>query len=123
MPDANMFLERRTHPRVSIKIPVKYQVEDDKIVLKKIDEWRESEKNGFTLNLSLGGMHLMVDQPLAVGSILNFEVFLLDKLHVVSIFAEVVWANKEGAGLHFLMMKPAEMDALKAFLDKASSSR
>lgn len=122
MPEGKMSVERRANPRVSIKIPIKYRLEDNSSVLRGIEEWRQTEKNGYTLDMSTGGMHIAVDQPLKVGEIIKFDVYLLDPSNVVSIYAEVIRVSKEGAGLHFLMMKNNDMETLKAFLDKASSA-
>ncbi len=120
MPDAKLSMERRTTPRVSIKVPVKYRLEKEKKVLRTIEEWRHSELNCFTLDMSLGGMSVVVDQPLSVGEVLCFELYLLDEKASVTIYAEVMWANNMGAGLRFLMMKDEEMRCLRAFLEKSS---
>lgn len=121
MPEANLSIERRATPRISVKIPVKYRLEDGKEVLKTIDEWRKTERNAYTLDLSLGGMRIVVDQPLSVGDILQFELFILDKVNRAAVYAEVKWVNEMGAGLRFLMMPEEELEALKAFLDKSAN--
>ena len=120
MPEANISMERRETPRISVKIPVKYRLEDDKEVLKTIKEWRQSEKNAYTLDVSLGGMSIVVDQPLSKGDILCFEIYLLDQKNVVTVYAEVKWTQKKEAGLRFLMMRDNDMEALRAFLGKPS---
>jgi c-di-GMP-binding flagellar brake protein YcgR len=120
MPKIKVTHHRRDNPRVSIKIPVKFFPSEDKKVLKKIEGWRESKKDGVTLDLSPGGMRLVVDHPLALGSVLEFNIYILDKVSVVTVYARVVWVNKNSVGLHFLLIKPAEMDALTSFLKKAS---
>lgn len=120
MPKTKMPMNRRDNPRVSIKVPVKYVPADDKKVLKKIEDWRESRKHGFTLDLSAEGMQLAAAHPLAVGSVLEFNIYILDKVNVVTVYAQVMWTHKNSAGLHFLLMKPAEKDALTSFLQKAS---
>jgi c-di-GMP-binding flagellar brake protein YcgR len=120
MPKTKIATNRRDNPRVSIKIPVKFFLVEEKKVLKKIEDWRESKKCGFTLDLSLGGMQIVADHYLAVGSVLEFKIYILDKVKVVTVYARAVWTNKNSTGLHFLLMKPAEMDALTSFLEKAS---
>jgi c-di-GMP-binding flagellar brake protein YcgR len=120
MPKTKIANNRRDNPRVSIKIPVKFLPAEDKKVLKKIEDWRESKKHGFTLDLSTGGMQLVADHPLAVGSVLEFKIYILDKVSVVTVYARVMWTNKNCNGLRFLLIKPAEMDALTSFLQKAS---
>jgi c-di-GMP-binding flagellar brake protein YcgR len=113
-------INRRDNPRVSVKIPVKFLPAEDEKVLKKIEEWRESKKYGFTYDLSAGGMQLVADYPLALGSVLEFKIYILDKVSVVTVYARVVWVNQNSAGLHFLLIKPAEREALTSFLKKAS---
>ncbi len=120
MPQTKIANNRRDNPRVPIKIPVKFFPAEDKKVLKKIEDWRESKKYGVTLDLSPGGMQLVVDYHLAVGSVLEFKIYILDKVSVVTVYARVVWVNKSSVGLHFLLIKPAEMEALASFLKKAS---
>ncbi len=120
MPNTKIAINRRDNPRVSIKIPVNFFPAEDKKFPKKMEDWRESKKCGFTRDLSAGGMQLVADYHLAVGSVLEFKIYILDKVNVVTVYARVVWTNKNSAGLHFLLMKPAEMDALTSFLEKAS---
>jgi c-di-GMP-binding flagellar brake protein YcgR len=120
MPKSKIAVNRRDNPRVSIKIPVKFLLIEDKKVLKKIEDWRDSKKHGFTLDLSAGGMQLAAEHHLTVGSVLEFKIYILDKVKVVTVYARVVWTNKNSSGLHFLLMKPAEKDALTSFLQMAS---
>ncbi len=111
---------RRDNPRISIKVPVKFVPAEDKKVIKKIEDWRESRKYGVTLDLSTDGMQLAADHHLTVGSVLEFNIYILDKVNVVTVYAQVIWTHKNSAGLHFLLMKPTERDALTSFLQKAS---
>lgn len=115
-----MTMERRGNPRFTIKIPIKFRLEQNKKVLKKIEDWRQTEKNAYTLDISGGGMRIAVDQPLTVGDVLQFDIYLLDKSNVVSVYANVIRADKISAGLKFLMMKDDEMETLKNFLGKIS---
>lgn len=88
-----------------------------------MDEWRGVERHGFTVDLSLGGMNLVVDDPIEVGEVLRFDVFLLDRKEVLSLYGAVRWSNEKGVGLRFLGMKPEEMEALEAFLNKVYSNK
>jgi hypothetical protein len=121
MPDANISMERRVNPRIAIKIPVKYRLEEDKEVVKTIEEWRNTQKHAHTLDMSLSGMSIILDHYLAMGTILRFDVYLLDKVNVATIYAEVKWVNPNGTGVKFLMMKDKELEALKMFLEKSSA--
>src|SRR5580658_11024701 len=119
MPDGKMSIEKRANPRLAVKIPVKYQLVNDHGVIQGIEEWRKTENNAFTLDLSMGGMFIAVDKELKVGNIIKFEVFLFDKKNFLGVYAEVVRSDASGAGLHFLMMKSAERELLQAFLEKS----
>jgi hypothetical protein len=123
MPDANIFMERRVHPRISVKIPVKYRFVEDRKEIENVLEQRKKDRNAHVLDISLGGMHILADQPLTAGSILNFEIDLPGRPEALSAFAEVVWANEAGGGLHFLSMNNEDLEFLKVYLKKASSTR
>ncbi len=118
MPEAKMSMEKRANPRISLKIPVKYRLVEDEAEIRNIEEWRKLEQNTYTLDMSLGGMYIAVDQPLKVGNIIKFDIYLLDMTNVEGIYAEVAHADQKGAGLHFLMMKNNDREIMKAFLDK-----
>lgn len=121
MPEGKMSVEKRAFPRIAVKIPVKYRVVEEGKEAKDIQDWRRSELNAYTLDVSLGGLHLVLDQPLKVGEIMNLDLFLLDdKTKTLRVYAEVAWSNQDGAGLKFLMMKESDQRALKAFLDSPS---
>ncbi len=120
MPDANMFVEKRIHPRVSIKIPVKYRIIEDQKELETVFERKKKEQTTKTMDVSLGGLYIVADQVLNVGSILRLDISLPDKSSLISAFAEVVWANETGGGLHFLAMKEDDVDALKNYLNNTS---
>jgi len=122
VPEANMFVEKRIHPRVSVKIPVKYRVIEDQKEIESIFERRKKEQNTETVDVSLGGMYVVTEQIIQVGSILRLDISLPNKSGVISAFAEVVWANETGGGLHFLAMKEEDMESLKNYLSKSVSS-
>lgn len=121
MPEANMFVERRVHPRVSVKIPVKYRVIEDQGELATVFERKKKEQTTRTMDVSLGGLYLVADQLLNIGSILRLDISLPEKTSLISAFAEVVWSNETGGGLHFLAMKEEDVESLKGYLSKASN--
>ncbi len=120
-PDANMFIEKRIHPRVSIKIPVKYRLIEDQKELDSVFERRKREQTSNTMDVSLGGLYIVAEQILKVGSILRLDISLPNRPALISAFAEVVWANETGGGLHFLAMREEDMEFLKAHLNKNGS--
>ncbi len=72
--------------------------------------------------MSLGGLYIVAEQILNVGSILRLDVSLPEKSSLISAFAEVVWANETGGGLHFLAMKEDDVEFLK-LLTKNSNAK
>jgi c-di-GMP-binding flagellar brake protein YcgR len=123
MPKAYLLKERRVYPRISVKVPVVYWLLEDLDEIKSILERKEKEKKRSTLNISLGGMCLLADEPLKDGNILSLEIDVPDAPKKMKAIAEVVWSNETGGGIHFLTMNDEDMNALKDYLDKLSSSR
>jgi c-di-GMP-binding flagellar brake protein YcgR len=117
MPEAKLFMEKRMYPRVSVKLPINYRVMEDEAELHNIEEWRKTNKDAQSVDLSLGGMFIAVDRSLPMGTLLRFDVTIPKQADPLAIFAEVVWSNVTGAGLRFLMVKPQDLDALKKFLE------
>ena len=120
-PDANMFIEKRIHPRVSIKIPVKYRLIEDQKELDSVFERRKREQSSSTMDVSLGGLYIVAEQILKVGSILRLDISVPNRPSLISAFAEVVWANETGGGLHFLAMREDDVESLKAYLTKSGN--
>src|SRR5579862_7020917 len=123
MPEANMFVEKRVHPRVSVKIPVKYRVIEDQKELETVFERKKKEQTTRTMDVSLGGLYIVADQILNVGSILRLDISLPEKSSLISAFAEVVWANETGGGLHFLAMKEDDVEFLKSYLNNSPDGK
>jgi len=118
-----MFLEKRVHPRVSVKIPVKYRVIEDQKEIETVFERKKREQSSQTMDVSLGGLYLVADQVLNVGSILRLDITLPQNSHLISAFAEVVWSNETGGGLHFLAMKEEDVDSLKNYLSQTQTGK
>jgi c-di-GMP-binding flagellar brake protein YcgR len=123
MPEANIFIEKRIHPRVSAKIPVKYRVIEDQKEIETVFERRKKEQSTRTMDVSLGGLYIVAEQALNVGSILRLDISVSTNPNLISAFAEVVWANETGGGLHFLAMKEDDVESLKAYLQQISDSK
>jgi len=123
MPEANMFVEKRIHPRISVKIPVKYRVIEDQKELETVFERKKKEQTTRTMDVSLGGLYIVAETILNIGSILRLDIALPGRPAIISAFAEVVWANETGAGLHFLAMKEEDVDFLKNYLGQTSTDK
>ena len=117
-PDANMFIEKRVYPRVTLKIPLKYRVIEDQKEIESVHDHKINDKTSHTFNVSLGGFYLVVDHVLDVGSILRMDINLPEISHEISAYAEVVWSNDTGAGLHFEAVKEEDLDDLKHYLSQ-----
>ena len=116
MPEANLFLDKRAHPRVPVKIPVQFRVMEDTKEISHVRELATKTKSAQTLDSSLGGMFVVADQALHLGNILSLKVMIPNKTLGLSAFAEVVWANATGAGLHFLAIKEEDLQSLESYL-------
>jgi c-di-GMP-binding flagellar brake protein YcgR len=121
MIDANIFLEKRAYPRISVKIPVKYRLIEDQHEVKDIAERRKSEQNAQTMDISLGGMYIVADHSLSVGALLRIEFKIRGSARQLMAMAEVAWSNETGAGLRFLSMKEEDAEDLKRCLDEAAN--
>ena len=118
MPAENKVLEKRTNPRAPIKIPVKYRLVEGEGELRTFEGLQKAENYTYTLDVSLEGMYIPLDQPLKAGDVIESNIFLLDKEPCVTIYAEVAWIDDEGAGIHFLLMANEERESLGTFLEK-----
>lgn len=116
-------MEKRVYPRVSVKMPVKYRVIEDQKEIDSVFERKKKEQTSRTMDLSLGGLYLVADQTLAVGSILRLDISIPSQSSLISAFAEVVWSNETGGGLHFLAMKEEDVESLKNYINQISSPK
>ncbi len=123
MPEANMLVEKRVYPRVSINVPVNYQVIEDQNEIKEVLRGTGKDKNSHTLNVSLGGLYLVVDHILEKGRILRLGMSLPGISHLITAFAEVVWSNESDAGLRFLAIKEEDVEILNNCLLRTMSEK
>jgi c-di-GMP-binding flagellar brake protein YcgR len=121
MPEGSMFMERRRYPRVTVEIPVKYRLIDDQKELATVFDRKKKDTHTRSLDLSLGGIYITADQRLKVGTILRLEITVPEPSTLLSAFAEVIWSNDTGGGLHFLAMKDEDMECLKGYIEKMNS--
>src|SRR5580698_4874115 len=120
MPDANIFLDKRAHARVPARIPVSYRVMEDNKEIRNIRELGIKTKVAQTQDTSLGGMFIVGDESFKMGDILNLKISIPDRSIPLSAFAEVVWSNTSGAGLHFLAMKEEDIESLGTYIQNLS---
>ena len=86
--------ERRSHERFNEDLEVEYSVEN-----------RPHLKNGRTVDLSKGGMKLLLDEKLPKGAILDLKMYIPENRRTIEVEAEVVWTNdadeKDSSGKRF----------------------
>lgn len=74
--------ERRQHPRFEKDLEVEYSVEK-----------KPHLKNGKTLNISKGGMKLLLDEKLPQGAIVDLKVYIPEKRKTIEAEAQVIWTK------------------------------
>jgi c-di-GMP-binding flagellar brake protein YcgR len=115
MTEDNWFpFEKRKHPRFQGKLPVEYQKGD-----------RPQIHTGHTVNISEGGMMVLVSEPLEVGEHMEMRLYFSSPLGLVTVRAvvRVVWAdteeNEDGysrLGVNYISICPDNMANLKLLL-------
>jgi c-di-GMP-binding flagellar brake protein YcgR len=123
MPEANIFIEKRENPRFTVKVPIQYRLVKGQQEIDEVADWRVRNQAAKMLDISLGGMQIVLDEKLIAGSVMCFDVVLPNAASLSSIFAEVVWVGESRVGLHFIMIKNEDLDALQAFLGEESAKQ
>ncbi len=86
--------ERRSHQRFQRSLDVDYSVEK-----------RPHLKNGTTIDLSKGGMKLLLDDKLPKGSILDLKLHIPESRRTIEVEAEIIWTSdadrKDPSGKRF----------------------
>ena len=113
MPEyGNAEFDRRQYPRLNCTLPFAYEIADQKL------------PDGITANISLGGLQVLLPQPVVKGDVLEL-VMRLQGEEPLKVRAEVMWANTENipkdwacqAGLRFFEMSPVSFSVWKNFLE------
>jgi c-di-GMP-binding flagellar brake protein YcgR len=118
MQTATMFIERRNYPRIQVKVPIKYRVLDDQKEIQSLLERKEKEISTQTIDLSIGGLYIASEEKLLIGSILRLEMAFSENQKSLSAFAEVVWTNSSGGGVHFLAVQEENVEFLRTYISK-----
>ncbi len=120
MQSAHLSIEKRRHPRVDMKVPVRFKVINRGAERERI--LAEARDQGSTTNLSTGGVALRTTEALKMSDLIKLEIELSGRDRVIRTFAEVMWVvqDKDGkgreAGLQFLAVKTADEDLLSVFV-------
>jgi hypothetical protein len=125
MPEANMHLDKRVYPRFSVKLPIQFNVVEDEKKIPGAEKKAGNGGNTHTLDVSLGGMNISLDQPLKLGTIVRVDFSLPESPdpEPLTFFAEVAWASPKGAGLQFIMVNSDNEEKLKSYLEKVSTKQ
>jgi hypothetical protein len=110
------FLEKRSHSRIPVKIPVQFGLVEDPVELEKL-----KSRTALAKDLSLDGMFIKTDKKVKAGDVFRLNISLPEKSKHLFAFAEAVWANETGAGLRLMLMAVEDRDDLKGYLDQALS--
>lgn len=113
MDEKQSFLENRVRFRIPVKIPIQYvRVEDTKEI--------ESLRGQITLakDISMDGMFIKTSRDVKIGDVFRIDISLPENSKHLFAFAEVVWVNDSGAGLHLMLMSEEDREALKFYLDQ-----
>jgi c-di-GMP-binding flagellar brake protein YcgR len=122
MLEAKIMVENRVYPRIPIKIHVGYRVITDQKEMERVLIRRRRQQEARTMDMSLGGMHILANHALKEGSILRLYISLQGGEKILAPIAEVVWSRDKGGGLRFISMHQEEKEHLRAYLEKVSYS-
>jgi c-di-GMP-binding flagellar brake protein YcgR len=112
--ESRFCFERRKQPRFHGSLPVEYQRADVPQI-----------RTGHTVNISEGGMMILVSEPLEAGEHLEMKLYFSSPRGLITVRATVreVWADKEEnedgyfrLGVNFVCISPDNMANLKLLL-------
>jgi Tfp pilus assembly protein PilZ len=116
MEEKQSFLEKRSQFRVSVKIPVQYQLVEDP---RELDLFHS--RTALAKDLSLDGMYIKTDTTVKVGDVFRLDISLPQDSKRLFAFAEVAWIHEGGAGLKLMLMATEDATSLKKYLDQTVS--
>jgi hypothetical protein len=122
MREAKMLVEKRIQPRISTKLQVKYRLLDEGTRLHLVQDRMQQERVTHTVDISLGGAFVLLEEKLDLGSVLRLSIKLPEDDLTVTAYAQVTWTNRTGCGLHFWSMKDSDREILRGYLAEISSS-
>jgi hypothetical protein len=112
-------LEKRTHSRMPVKLPIQYRLLDNPEQVEKF-----KGKVALAKDLSMEGMFLKIapDRALRTGEVVRLDISLPEISKHLFAFGEVVWINRLGAGIHLMLMPDEDRQYLKSYLDQLTYS-
>ncbi len=122
MTKSQAFLEHRAHQRVSVKVPIQFQILEKREAMDKLQNVK-----GITKDISLEGLFLRTAQDVKPGDVFRLEIPLPHQRRSLFAYAEVVWVKegkmffKNDVGLKLMLMPVEDQEALKAYLETSAS--
>ncbi len=116
MSDGSGSTDNRAHARIKISLKIKYLMHEEVGEFQGLEDLRKLEKNAEVLDLSLGGMQIVINRPLPIGSFLRVYLYLPNVTKGLGINSEVVWSKQDKAGLCFVLVNNENLRILKDFL-------
>lgn len=114
MPSGN----RRRHPRIYRPVEVQIHTGED------------TPRRASTMSLSMGGLYVKTDEPMAVGSLFTVEFSLPDFEHLFKARGEVIWIKispdvhgPPGMGVRFHGVREDEKMALVRYIAGSQKTR
>ncbi|MBI3306645.1 MAG: Flp pilus assembly complex ATPase component TadA [Candidatus Omnitrophica bacterium] len=89
-PVSQSFLEKRSYPRIKVKVPVKYQIIHKDEESKKKEEYRRRGKIAQSEDLSASGVAFLVPEILTSGTMLEMQIELSDSEGAIECIGKVV---------------------------------
>ena len=116
MVKGNIFLDKRSHYRMLVKLPITFEVLSEQEKGKSLLEGDKVQWTAESWDASLGGMYIISNELLKPSDRLTLKMTLPHVENPLGILAEVVWADRSGAGLRFVSMSDADVQTLEQFL-------
>jgi hypothetical protein len=116
MAKGNIFLDKRAHDRILVRLPITFKVMDESTQEKEPQDGGKIQRDAQILDASLGGMYIISEEALKPGDHLNLKLFLHPKEDHLKILADVVWVDHSGAGLRFVAMEQEDVNKLESYL-------
>jgi hypothetical protein len=102
--------DNRKHKRAGIAVKIRYKYADildyggDAEVLKM-------EKSGHSLDISVSGVQMVIDEPIDAGHVIKMDIFLPDEEVPLTTFGRVEWCKKDESiigiymvGINFMLI-------------------
>lgn len=113
-------VERRRHPRIRCDFPVRIRRVDSPVAEPSGSHQEFTTK---ACNASQGGICIESPQPINQSELFRLSIDLPGPDAKVTAFAEVVWTDTRGGGLHFLAIHEEQESHLRNYLLSSIGSR